>query len=633
MFGVVLGYNTNPLPPYTSIKQHTMYAQRLQLSHYGPISSLDITFPIPDGKPLPTVLVGANGSGKSIALSHIVNGILYTKDLSYPESREVHTGKAYKLRHPSYIRDDSSFFAGRVDFDNALYVSELQSGLTKSKYGDSMPRGTMEPFAVELWDKMRGADRSYFASNISDRLRNLPDADKPFANSCALYFPSNRFEEPAWLNSSNLNARAEYVDASLVIGETPRTAIALTPLKANQNWLFDLIYDRAAFELNIAHIPFAPQGADQTISVPVFRGYQGDAENMYNAATQIVRTVLGRPDIRFGIGTRRNRRVSVQHQPGNRTLIPNLFQMSSGEASLLNLFLTILRDFDMTGASFRDASDVRGIVVVDEIDLHLHATHQYQVLPNLIRLLPNVQFIVTSHSPLFVLGMEALFGEDGFALHRLPEGYQISPEEFSEFASAYRAFAKTGTFAHEIRHAIASAQKPTIYVEGTTDRDYLSAAAKLLGYEGLLAMVDLKHAGGDGDLKSIWKAIPKLDDHFTPVKTILISDCDSSNPVGTRGRVVSIRFPEEEHPIRKGVENLFSKETLERARAHKVALVDVAPAYTRPVRGRNETTPEDWSVHPGEKRNLCDWICESGTAEDFKYFRPVFESLKRELAD
>ena len=90
---------------------------------------------------MPVVLVGANGSGKSIALSHIVNGILYTKDLSYPESPEVQTGKIYKLRSPSYIRDESSFFAGRVDFDNSLYVSEFQSRITKSRYGDSTPPG------------------------------------------------------------------------------------------------------------------------------------------------------------------------------------------------------------------------------------------------------------------------------------------------------------------------------------------------------------------------------------------------------------------------------------------------------------------------------------------------------------
>ena len=118
---------------------------------------------------------------------------------------------------------------------------------------------------------MPGENTSYFDSNIPDHLQNLPDADKPFAAFCALYFPPNRFEEPAWLNSSNLNARAEYVDASLIAGDTARTAIALTSLKANQNWLFDLIYDRAAFELNIAHIPVPAEGTDSDRVSPSVR--------------------------------------------------------------------------------------------------------------------------------------------------------------------------------------------------------------------------------------------------------------------------------------------------------------------------------------------------------------------------
>jgi hypothetical protein len=42
----------------------------------------------------------------------------------------------------------------------------------------------------------------------------------------------------------------------------------------------------------------------------------------------------------------------------------------------------------------------RGIVMVDEIDLHLHPSWQMEILPKLSRGLPNIQFIVTSHSPL-----------------------------------------------------------------------------------------------------------------------------------------------------------------------------------------------------------------------------------------
>ena len=44
--------------------------------------------------------------------------------------------------------------------------------------------------------------------------------------------------------------------------------------------------------------------------------------------------------------------------------------------------------------------DNRGIVLVDEIDLHLHPEWQLSVLPTISRTLPNLQFICTTHSPI-----------------------------------------------------------------------------------------------------------------------------------------------------------------------------------------------------------------------------------------
>ena len=123
----------------------------------------------------------------------------------------------------------------------------------------------------------------------------------------------------------------------------------------------------------------------------------------------------------------------------------------------MNLFLSILRDFGSSGSQFAGVFDIRGIVVVDEIDLHLHAVHQHDVLPQLIRMFPKVQFIVTSHSPLFVLGMKRVFGDDGFGLYLLPQGQRISSEEFSEFGEAYKAFIETRKFSNDMRVAIENA--------------------------------------------------------------------------------------------------------------------------------------------------------------------------------
>ena len=50
--------------------------------------------------------------------------------------------------------------------------------------------------------------------------------------------------------------------------------------------------------------------------------------------------------------------------------------------------------------------DNKGIVMVDEIDLHLHPKWQMTVLHTLGRTMPNIQFIVTSHSPLLVGSLE-----------------------------------------------------------------------------------------------------------------------------------------------------------------------------------------------------------------------------------
>jgi hypothetical protein len=48
----------------------------------------------------------------------------------------------------------------------------------------------------------------------------------------------------------------------------------------------------------------------------------------------------------------------------------------------------------------KSLDDVSGIVLIDEIDLHLHPSWQRSVLPNLSKAFPKLQFIVTSHSPL-----------------------------------------------------------------------------------------------------------------------------------------------------------------------------------------------------------------------------------------
>ncbi len=121
------------------------------------------------------------------------------------------------------------------------------------------------------------------------------------------------------------------------------------------------------------------------------------------------------------------------------------------------------------------------MAVIDEIELHLHAELQREVLPKLIKLFPRIQFIITSHSPLFLLGMQEEFGDDGFDIYEMPDANKISTEQFSEFENAYRYFQNTNRYQKEIKDAINQhVAKTLIITEGSTDWRHMKAAQQYL---------------------------------------------------------------------------------------------------------------------------------------------------------
>jgi hypothetical protein len=80
--------------------------------------------------------------------------------------------------------------------------------------------------------------------------------------------------------------------------------------------------------------------------------------------------------------------------------------LSDGYRAFLGWIGDLLYHVCMTAPSGRVLRDNHGIVMVDEIDLHLHPKWQMTVLQTLATELPKVQFIVTSHSPLLVGSLE-----------------------------------------------------------------------------------------------------------------------------------------------------------------------------------------------------------------------------------
>lgn len=74
--------------------------------------------------------------------------------------------------------------------------------------------------------------------------------------------------------------------------------------------------------------------------------------------------------------------------------------LSSGYSSVLSILFDIMQRMQTLNNSF-DYNET-GIVVIDEIEAHLHVSLQKKILPFLTKFFPNIQFIVSTHSP-FIL--------------------------------------------------------------------------------------------------------------------------------------------------------------------------------------------------------------------------------------
>ena len=83
-----------------------------------------------------------------------------------------------------------------------------------------------------------------------------------------------------------------------------------------------------------------------------------------------------------------------------------LHQMSTGYRTMTGLVADLIyRCIKLNPQFGREAvARTRGLVMIDEIDLHLHPSWQRRIVSELHRCFPRIQFVVTTHSPMIVLG-------------------------------------------------------------------------------------------------------------------------------------------------------------------------------------------------------------------------------------
>ena len=505
-----------------------MYLEKINIQNYGPLKHFVLDMPFNKDEngnkttPKPLVIVGKNGTGKTVILSHIVNGLIALKQNAYDDN-EVERNFVYKIRSPFYI-NNARFYYARLDYTNNVYSVEYQLSNTKSNI--EKIDGFTKP--NEDWNLIQNAATDYFSFNPRDKIR----AKELIDNNILKYFPSDRTTLPAWLNEDALIKPQRYSNRQNFSNISNRNILYTNDFEDNKSWLMDLLYDKEVYDKKCGELVLPDQKQpDGTIlrTRQQICWYQGLSEDLYQEILKIINVIFGNTGKkqRIGIGPRNNRQLSIIDAASNVITLPNISQLSLGESLLLNLFLSIIKDADYNGKNYKNLNEMEGIVLIDEIENHLHNYLVSQALPKLIRLFPKIQFIITSHSPIFLLGMDKEFKE-GYQIIELDKnvdnGYETkSAEGFSEFKEAFDVYQNTYAFYSQV----VQSNKPVILTEGKTDPKIINKAWTELnpGVEIPFDVVGLSEDTGGSGANALSNLMAKMP-NIPNKKIIGIFDAD-----------------------------------------------------------------------------------------------------------
>lgn len=110
-----------------------------------------------------------------------------------------------------------------------------------------------------------------------------------------------------------------------------------------------------------------------------------------------LKKIFGRNDLRFQFD-RKNYNFNILLKDREPV---TLNQLSDGFSAIIHIITQLLLRVDAYAHGYK-AFDIEGIVLIDEIETHLHVELEKKILPFLTSFFPKIQFIVTTHSP-FVL--------------------------------------------------------------------------------------------------------------------------------------------------------------------------------------------------------------------------------------
>ena len=408
------------------------------------------------------LLSGVNGAGKTTIISYIVDAFYELAKQGFHNEFEQIENKFYRISSSLFSLNDSSVSIVYLRFatdDNPFcdYI-DIRGECTEGEYDSLIDLPNHISFS-EIKRK-RKQESVYKYWNINDRtlIRKL------FASGVYTYFPAYRFELPSFLGNI-YKEKTQFKTDFVLEGYLPNPLEVTSELPQIANWIMDVVLDMYL--------------------------YHGANDIVFSTINNIISKILSDKvgcETRVGIGQRTKgmARISIMDRNDeSHQIYPSIFNMSSGELTLLCLFGEIVKQADTIGIY---SVYCPGIVLIDEIEKHLHIKLQKEILPLLIAMFPRIQFIASSHSPFLGLGLEeSMLSYSLFDLDH--NGIQCAPRDNILFEEVYNIMVNENDRYYDQLTALQKKAEeesiPLIITEGKTDWMHLKAAMKALSIEDM----------------------------------------------------------------------------------------------------------------------------------------------------
>jgi predicted ATP-dependent endonuclease of OLD family len=350
-----------------------MKAKRLTLTNYRGFQKLEIEF----GNTI-TVLAGVNGSGKSAVLRALaaVLSHLLPKVTSSKESPETFSAGDVHTDKPA-LTVSATF----QDADETFHTQLTRAVTDKAKAKEYSDRRDKARFAMRETKKGSKEEKA-----LLDEIRFLNELLEQDKDHFSLQTEDLKHSSAAGARTKGSRPIAVLYATSRYLGRMPPRLSGLKPFEPGNAYPEALSGAEVSLSAFASWFQAALHGALGSNTV---------SKRLLRQLDSVISTILpGFSDPRL-----------TETSPPKFHVKKNgkefeLNQLSDGERGLLALVFDLTRRLAISNPELKDpVAESSAIVLLDEIELHLHPSWQRNVLRRLSTTFKNCQFIVTTHSP------------------------------------------------------------------------------------------------------------------------------------------------------------------------------------------------------------------------------------------